>query len=270
MTDLIVLPQTNAAGAHHGAHRVRVFSPMTTAEACLKLVEELPGSLLESLIGQLRAGAVPAMPNPGYQGRVDEFLRCQAAVQGELAPMLEVALAAKRSRQIAELVWTGPVTPVVPARGTEQVLCDLIHCAERTLTMTSFGIFQVPRLVEELEQSVGRGVALRIVLGDREWHSDQEIDRQRHQLGRVVAARATLLQWPPERRPRDEQGHAGLMHAKAAVADSRVAFLTSANLTEAALERNMELGVLIRGGPLPASIDRLIDTLVECGELQLV
>ena len=34
------------------------------------------------------------------------------------------------------------------------------------------------------------------------------------------------------------------MHAKAAVADSRVAFLTSANLTEAALERNMELGVL--------------------------
>jgi len=52
------------------------------------------------------------------------------------------------------------------------------------------------------------------------------------------------------------------------VADSRVAFLTSANLTEAALERNMELGVLIRGGNLPASIDRLIDALLESGELQ--
>jgi hypothetical protein len=48
---------------------------MTTADACLKLVEELPGSLGESLIAQLRAGGVPAMPNPGYQGRVDEFLR---------------------------------------------------------------------------------------------------------------------------------------------------------------------------------------------------
>jgi phosphatidylserine/phosphatidylglycerophosphate/cardiolipin synthase-like enzyme len=210
------------------------------------------------------------MPNPGYQGRLDEFLRCQADVRSELAPMLEVALAAKRSRQIAELVWTGPATPVVPARGTERVLCDLIRSAERRLTMTSFGIFQVPRLVEELERSLGRGVALRIVLGDREWHSDQEIDRQRHQLGRVVVAQATLLQWPPERRPRDDQGHAGLMHVKAAVADSRVAFLTSANLTEAALERNMELGVLIRGGPLPASIDRLIDALMECEELQLV
>jgi cardiolipin synthase A/B len=59
-----------------------------------------------------------------------------------------------------------------------------------------------------------------------------------------------------------------VMHVKAAVADSRVAFLTSANLTEAAPERNMELGVFIRGGRLPAAIDRLIDALVESGELQ--
>ena len=184
--------------------------------------------------------------------------------------MLEVALVAKRSQQTTELVWTGPPTPVVPVRRTEQVLCDLIRGAERRLSMTSFGIFQVPRLVEELEQALARGVTLRIVLGDRESHSTQEIDRQRQQLGHVVSTRATLLQWPAERRPRDEQGHAGLMHVKAAVADSRIAFLTSANLTEAALERNMELGVLIRGGAVPPSIDRLIDALVESGELQVV
>jgi len=60
--------------------------------------------------------------------------------------------------------------------------------------MTGFGIFQVPRLMEELEQSLERGVALPIVLGGREAHSDEEIDRQRHQLGRVVATLATLLQ----------------------------------------------------------------------------
>jgi phosphatidylserine/phosphatidylglycerophosphate/cardiolipin synthase-like enzyme len=223
---------------------------------------------VESLIAQLRAGAMPTMPNPSYQGRLDEFLRCRNDARSDLAPMLEVALASKRSRQTTELVWTGPSTPLISARRTEQVLCDLIDCAERRLTMTSFGIFQVPRLVDELERSLERGVALRIVLGDRESHSDQEIDRQRHQLGRVVALQAKLLQWPLERRPRDEQGHAGLMHVKAAVADSRVAFLTSANLTEAALERNMELGVLIRGGGVPASIDRLIDALMESGELQ--
>lgn len=243
---------------------------MTAAEACLKLVEELPGSLVESLIQQLRNGAAPMMPNPGYQARVDDFLRCWAKMRDELAPMLEVALAAKRSAPTTELVWTGPATTVVPGRRTEQVLFDLIQGAGRRLTVMSFGIFQVPRLVEGLEQALARGVELRIVLGDREGHGDQEIDRQRHQLGPIVAAKASLLQWSPQRRPRDEQGHAGLMHAKAAVADSCAAFLTSANLTEAALERNMELGVLIRGGTLPASIDRLIDALLELGELQAV
>ena len=68
---------------------------------------------------------------------------------------------------------------------------------------------------------------------------------------------------------RDEKGHAGLMHAKAAVGDSRIAFLTSANLTEAALDRNMELGVLLRGGHVPIAIDRLIDALVDSGELRI-
>ena len=210
------------------------------------------------------------MPSPGYQGRVDEFIRSQMERRGELAPMLEVALMAKASRQTAELVWTGPSTPVVPVRRTEQVLCDLFRCAERKLTITSFGIYQVTRLVDELEQALERRVALRIVLGDRESQSAQEIDRQRHQLGRVVGAGASLLHWLPERRPRDEQGRAGLMHVKVVVADSRIAFLSSANLTEAALERNMELGVLIRGGNLPASIDRLVDALIESSELQAV
>jgi cardiolipin synthase len=58
------------------------------------------------------------------------------------------------------------------------------------------------------------------------------------------------------------------MRVKAAVADSRIAFLTSANLTEAALERHMELGVLMRGGGVPGAIDPFIDALAESGELR--
>jgi len=49
-----------------------------------------------------------------------------------------------------------------------------------------------------------------------------------------------------------------------------LAFLTSANLTEAAFELNMELGVLIRGGQLPGTIDRLVDSLVESEALQSI
>lgn len=112
------------------------------------------------------------------------------------------------------------------------------------------------------------GVHLRIVLGDRESNGETDMERQRQELGKIVASSASILRWLPDRRLRDEQGHAGLMHAKAAVADSCVAFLTSTNLTEAALGRNMELGVLVRGGTLPISIDHLLDGLTECGDIQ--
>jgi hypothetical protein len=45
---------------------------------------------------------------------------------------------------------------------------------------------------------------------------------------------------------------------------------TSANLTQAALERNMELGVLIRAGNLPVAIEHLLDSLIKCGEIQRI
>ena len=59
----------------------------------------------------------------------------------------------------------------------------LIRRAERRLTMTRFGIIEVTRLVEELEGALARGMALRIVLGHRESHSDQDMDYQRQPLG---------------------------------------------------------------------------------------
>lgn len=33
-------------------------------------------------------------------------------------------------------------------------------------------------------------------------------------------------------------------------------------------ERNMELGVLIRGGRVPTAIEQILDNLTECGEIQ--
>ena len=42
------------------------------------------------------------------------------------------------------------------------------------------------------------------------------------------------------------------LHAKFAVADEAALFVSSANLTEYAFNFNMELGLLARGGDLPA------------------
>ncbi|MCW2314045.1 phospholipase D-like domain-containing protein [Rhodoferax antarcticus] len=58
----------------------------------------------------------------------------------------------------------------------------------------------------------------------------------------------------------------GRVHAKVAVADGSICFITSANLTGHAMEKNMEAGVLISGGHIPRLLDdhlwSLIDTNV--------
>jgi len=79
---------------------------------------------------------------------------------------------------------------------------------------------------------------------------------------RRFADRFWAAEWPGASRPNvfydsralDLDAPGGMLHAKAVVADDEAVFVTSANLTEAALERNIELGLLVRDRALAASI----------------
>jgi phosphatidylserine/phosphatidylglycerophosphate/cardiolipin synthase-like enzyme len=62
-------------------------------------------------------------------------------------------------------------------------------------------------------------------------------------------------------------GPEGVLHAKAIVADDESAFVTSANLTEAAFDRNIEVGVLARDRALAASLSKHFRVLIERGLL---
>jgi len=95
------------------------------------------------------------------------------------------------------------------------------------------------------------------------------------QLVRRFADRFWTVDWPGTRRPSvfydpralELEGPAGVLHAKAVVADGEAVFLTSANLTEAALDRNFELGLLVRDRALAASVTRHFQVLIERGLL---
>lgn len=49
-----------------------------------------------------------------------------------------------------------------------------------------------------------------------------------------------------------------------------LAFITSANLTSAAMERNMELGVLVKGGELPFELHRHLEALISAKVIEKV
>ena len=80
----------------------------------------------------------------------------------------------------------------------------------------------------------------------------QRITRRRcfHRRDRqdeVRAADGEIFSWVDKR-----DGFAGgKVHAKVAVADEAFCFISSANLTGHAMEKNMEAGVLIKGGATP-------------------
>ena len=69
--------------------------------------------------------------------------------------------------------------------------------------------------------------------------------------------------WPIDRRePPDAK-----LHAEAVIVDGHAVLLTSANMTSAAYSKNIELGVLCRGGGVAAQVQRHFDGLIGRGIL---
>lgn len=96
------------------------------------------------------------------------------------------------------------------------------------------------------------------------------------QLVRRFADRFWAVDWPGSSRPRvyydpralELEGPTGVLHAKALVVDDEAIFVTSANLTEAALERNIEVGLLVRDRALAASLSSHFRGLIDQGLLR--
>ena len=86
---------------------------------------------------------------------------------------------------------------------------------------------------------------------------------------RKLVPSARLFAWAAHEKGAAGQ-YPGVVHAKCAVADGRVAFITSANLTSAAMERNMELGVLVTGGNLPEELHNHLEALITTKVLEPV
>ncbi len=196
-----------------------------------------------------------------------EWGRVQAAgdeVAGLLLGASEARLRLERELSV-ELVWTGPTTRFVPTRRTEQVLLDLIACATSDIFLVSFVAYDVPSVVTALDEAAKRGVRIRILIeASKEHGGTLEQDLVPRMLIRVPAAE--MLTWKERAEPFVD----GKVHAKVAVVDGVRAFITSANLTGHALERNMEAGVLISGGPVPKTLGDHLEALLDVGVLERV
>lgn len=230
---------------------------------------ELIAGVIEGLtspdeVGRNAAGFGSSVGSSSFESLLKEWRRVPHVTPAEVAAALRAAAKTAetaRRQETIELVWTGPSTNLVPVRHTEQVLREVIDSAQHRLFVVSFVAYEVESVLLALNRADARGVRLSIILESSERHGGRvSFDSVKKMKEAIPGAHVYI--WSAEAKDRDTGGLGGAVHAKCAVADGRTAFITSANLTNAAMERNMELGVLVGGGHLPDQLDRHLNALV--------
>lgn len=162
------------------------------------------------------------------------------------------------SLEQVELIWTGPSTRLVPTRRTEQALMEVIRAAKQTLFLTSFVAYKVNSLLAGLNEATERGVTVSILLEESKANGGSLNFDARALLSAELSG-VRFYTWEAS----GNEFLGGKAHAKVAVCDRSMCIISSANLTGRAMEQNMEAGVLIRGGSVPAQLQDHLDGLVD-------
>jgi phosphatidylserine/phosphatidylglycerophosphate/cardiolipin synthase-like enzyme len=248
---------------------------------------DLPSHLRDRLASALESGLLgPAPTVTSLQSVLGsrEDVGCLVAALLELAKLGVMGpaasawlrtigrVAAKAPRP--DLVWSGPEVPGLHARDTRRVYEELLGCAERSIWASTYAFFDGPKAFEVLARRMDARPALRVtlLLNIQRKKGDTTASEQ---LVRKFADRFWKVGWPGSSHPRifydpralDLEGPGGVLHAKAIVVDDEAVFVTSANLTEAALDRNIEAGLLVRDRALSASVSSHFQRLIDRGLL---
>jgi cardiolipin synthase len=163
-----------------------------------------------------------------------------------------------------ELVWTGPATGMVPVRHTEQVLKEVIDSAQNRIFIVSFVAYEIPSIIESLKNAISRNVRIDILLEISDEHGGRVSYDSAKKMKELVNS-VNVYVWEQNENQESKDRFLGAVHPKCVVSDGEVAFITSANLTKAAMELNMELGVLLKGGSVPTKLDQHLYALIITG-----
>jgi phosphatidylserine/phosphatidylglycerophosphate/cardiolipin synthase-like enzyme len=252
--------------------------------AVVRAARTLPGTQLDQLadaLGQadgptagLRARATALFATDVFVEAVTQILDAWSDGNSLTGPGVALALRAsaeaareERDEEEIEIVWTGPTTSAVALRRTRVVLFELVRGARSRITLVSYAAFRQDDLVDELRSAARRGVRVRLVL-ESAAASRGRLDRDAARAFSALEGTVEVLEWPAALR--GDTKAAGVLHAKAVVVDGRSALVSSANLTAAALDHNIELGLLVRGGGIPRRLEEHVAELRAKGILRPV
>ena len=235
-------------------------------------IETLAAAFATAPSAGAASGVVGGLPSPLLREQARDLISAwkasSAQVDGAgIALALRAAGAtakAIRGEMTVEPVWTGPATAEMSVRLSRAALLEVIGLAQHRLILVSYAAYKVSDLVDALIAAHGRGVDVRFILETAE-DSGGALSFDASAAFSALAGQAEFYVWPAAKRP-----PGGKLHVKAAIADEYAALVTSANLTGAALDQNMELGLLVRGGSVPRRLSRHFMSLIDGEVLESV
>jgi len=203
------------------------------------------------------------------QGMADNGLQPDAAAYS--LEMLASAFSERPSLgDMIDLVLTGPPISGQGNRDTSVVVGDLFRKAEKSILIAGYAVYQGQKVFHSLAERMVECPALRVRMF---------LDIQRKpgdttapaELVRRFVHRFQSQEWPagkpvPEifydpRALSPDRLKRAVLHAKCVVADSRDVFVSSANFTEAAQERNIEVGLLLHSTSVAERLTQFFDDL---------
>lgn len=180
---------------------------------------------------------------------------------------------------LVNLVTTGPEVGGVTNRDTGVVVQELFRGAVRSVLIAGYAIHQgqqvfltlADRMVERPSLRVRMFLDIQRTTGDKSAPSE---------IIRGFSHHFRTSQWPVERPfpeifydPRSlalDIGKRAALHAKCVVVDELEVFVSSANFTEAAQQRNIEVGLRLSSPVIAERITRFFQSLIECGHFERV
>ena len=249
------------------------------AKQIADIVSDLPEAIITGFVTTLGAAdlqtALSRIPASGPRRMMSSAVRA-ALEAGFTHDAIGLALQSAyhahrhaRESQSVELVWTGPSPPQTHLRRTDQALLEVIRSAEGEVWIVSFAAYGVRAILDALLEALDRNVTVSLVLESAEQSEGRLTSDQIAELQASLNQRARVYVWPTAMR-QISGGRRGTLHAKCAVADGEQLFVSSANLTEAALQINIELGALIKSAKHASLVEGHLRWLVESRTLQLV
>lgn len=242
-----------------------------SVEALRTLVDALDTGRLRAYDASALASFVPAVEVARVAAALSEA-RSLAMTPAQIAHMLRLLGREREAKRAArddiELVWTGPEVGGNQTRDTQVVVRELFEHAERSVLIASYRVYQWAQVFGALVRRMEARPELAVQLF---LHVDPPNDGETEGATLDRFAREFRQHWSGTRLPRvfydprtlrPEKSARASLHAKCIVVDGRRVFVSSANFTEAAHERNIEAGIALHDATLANALSAQFETLV--------